>query len=481
MTPPDTFASCWYRGTMGTVAEIRAAAGRCLGKLGLAAGVVAMLTSSPALACSIIPVLKVEPDPNYDIRDQCRKIWRNRDEVLADLRKGYRGFIELREVTMAFREGRGKCKPRPDFAFELVDAAIKTPVRRSRLNSPYDLFFAWAPDDYPEERLREVSLGTWLLGSTWHRGICSSGRYTDGLPGGFEESEVRSVLLSDDYWTASLERFGNNPARDRLILRELIDPNSRYFNLKLAQRLTPRFTTRNTLDFDRPIVLDVAEALADPRLGLPDYEAAVKLISWYTPYVEGRLQGDELLRVRNLWIRVNQSRLTHPDPQVARSATLALLTGDPTYRSGVPFAEVLPEGSEIEILESWPDELPPLRSPERWAARIADFYPSRALREEVGGRVDYGIIFDPAGEFHSLHVKRSAGKILDSAAIRGAERYIRPRPKKLKLEGYEGRYVFVQLPSNVYRISWDKDSYPNDAVAEDYVINIVAKPIRADY
>lgn len=481
MTPPDTFTSCWYRGTMATVAEIRAAAGRCLGKLGLAAGALAMLASSPALACSIAPVVVLEPDPNYDIRDQCRKVWRNRDEVLADLRKGYRGFIELREVTVALRGGLGKCKPRPDFAFELVDAAIKTPVRRSRLNSPYDLFSAWAPDDYPEERRREVSLGTWLLGSTWYRGICSSGGYTDSLPGGFEEDEVRSVLLSDDYWSASLERFGDNPARDRLILRALIDPESRYFDLNLARRLAPQFTANIKRDYSKPIIVEVAEALANPRLGKPDYEAAAELVSWYTPYVERYLEGEHLQRVQDLWTRIQQSRLSHSDPQVARSATLALLSGDPTYQAGVPFSEVLPAGSEIEILEGWPDALPPLRSPERWATSLAHNYPSRALREGVGGRVDYGIIFDPAGEFHSLHVTRSAGKILDSAAIRGAERYIRPRPKKLKLEGYSGRYVFVPLPSNIYRISWDKNEFPNHNVAKDYVVNIVSQPLRFEY
>lgn len=450
-------------------------------KLGLAAGALAVLVSSPTMACSITPIVQLEPDPNYDIRDKCRKVWRNREEVLVDLRRGHLSFAELREVTFALREGHGKCKPRPDFAFELVDAAIKTPVRASRLDSPHDLFFKWAPADYPKERRREITLGTWLLGSTWYRGFCSRGDYSDRLPYGFEESEVRSVLLSDDYWTASLERFGNNPVRDRLILRELIDPNSPYFDLRRAQRLTPRFTSKIKRDFDKPIIIDVAEALADARLGVPDYEAAAELILWYTPYVEGRLKGEELQRVRDLWTRVQQTRLSHADPKIARAATLALLTGDPTFRPGVPFTEELPAGAEIEVLENWPDALPPLRSPERWASRIADQYPSRALREGIAGRVDYGIIFDPDGQFHSLHVTRSAGEYLDGATIRAAERYVRPRPRQLKLGGYPSRYVFVPLPSNIYRISWDRDKYPNDAVAEDYVINIVSQPRRVEY
>ena len=65
----------------------------------------------------------------------------------------------------------------------------------------------------------------------------------------------------------------------------------------------------------------------------------------------------------------------------------------------------------------------------RWAARIQENYPSRALREEVEGTVGVSVVVSPEGRVASCRVSRSSGSsVLDDAACRGMERYARFNP-----------------------------------------------------
>ena len=66
---------------------------------------------------------------------------------------------------------------------------------------------------------------------------------------------------------------------------------------------------------------------------------------------------------------------------------------------------------------------------EQWSQRIAQNYPSRALREEQEGTVRVEVKISPIGRVTACRVTASSGfPILDDAACRGAERYARFEP-----------------------------------------------------
>lgn len=82
------------------------------------------------------------------------------------------------------------------------------------------------------------------------------------------------------------------------------------------------------------------------------------------------------------------------------------------------------------------------RNERRWASRIQENYPSRALREEVEGTVGVSVVVTPNGRATNCQVTASSGSsILDQAACRGMERYARFNPA-LDRDGNEttGRY-----------------------------------------
>ncbi|KEO87785.1 energy transducer TonB [Erythrobacter longus] len=65
----------------------------------------------------------------------------------------------------------------------------------------------------------------------------------------------------------------------------------------------------------------------------------------------------------------------------------------------------------------------------RWAGRIQENYPSRALREEIEGTVGVAVTVTPDGRATNCRVTASSGSsILDDAACRGMERYARFNP-----------------------------------------------------
>ena len=65
----------------------------------------------------------------------------------------------------------------------------------------------------------------------------------------------------------------------------------------------------------------------------------------------------------------------------------------------------------------------------RWARRISENYPSRALREEVEGNVGVTVSIGANGRVSGCRVVRSSGsKVLDDAACKGMRRYARFNP-----------------------------------------------------
>lgn len=445
--------------------------------LGMAGAVcVALSVHSEACTIAVDPLVKLAGPPP-DLSDQCRSAARDPAVFLADRSDDALPNYEALTVARALREGEFGCRKRPGVALDLVDRVIGSPVTLPRGSEAVRDYLDWTQDERASERRDEVVIGAWISNSSYASGFCS-GYYQDALPHGISEDAVLSYLLRPEYWAIARDEFGNNPARDRLVLRRLIDPASEKYDLALAAEIASQFNGRRDSNRLDPVVIEVAEALADPRLGPPDYDAAAKVLGAYSLYAWIDLGEDEAARLRPLWTRILQSRLTHPDEQVRREALYALGTGDPSARPGVAWAAQMPEGADLVRLEKWPASLPPLTNLGHAAARIAEHYPPRALREMQAGRVELGIVFGPDGKFNDVIVTRSAGSILDQAAARDAERYLRPRLGDMVLEGFEGRSVYVPLPAFEYRIPTILDNTAKGLNADGTMIVILAQMFR---
>lgn len=442
------------------------------------AGVACVTLSAHAGACTIAvsPEVKLEGPPP-DLSDQCRAAARDPAKFLAERSDDALLNYEALTVARALREGEFGCRKRPGVALDLVDRVIGSPITLPRGSAALLDYLDWTQDEPASERRDEVVIGAWISNSSYDSGVCS-GYYEDALPYGSGEAAVLSYLLRPEYWAIAVDAFGNNPARDRLVLRRLIDPAGEKYDLALAAEIAPHFNGRRDSNRLDPVVIEVAEALADPRLGVPDYEAAAQVLGAYSLYVWIDVGEDEAARLRPLWTRILQSRLTHPDEQVRRDALYALGIGDPSARPGVAWAAQMPEGANLVRLEKWPAGLPPLTNLAGAAARIADNYPRRALYEMKAGRVELGIVFAPDGKFDDVIVTRSAGSILDQAAARDAERYLRPRLSEMVLKGFEGRSVYVPLPAFEYRISTIVDNTAKGLNADGTKIVIIARMLR---
>jgi len=135
-----------------------------------------------------------------------------------------------------------------------------------------------------------------------------------------------------------------------------------------------------------------------------------------------------------------QPQETAPPPPVAPPPPIQIapapppIQTQPTIPPPAPPALVIPPPAPIAAPA--PPPPPPsqargasTRNERRWARRIQENYPSRALREEIEGTVGVRVTVTANGRATGCSVTASSGSsILDRAACRGMERYARFNP-----------------------------------------------------
>lgn len=400
-----------------------------------------------------MPVIQVESDARPNFRSECRAAIRDPASLVSALHAGSVPHYDFMSIVRSLRDGSSRCPERPELAFSLLNQGIGSPVRFDWAIYEVETYLEWAPSDLSTERREEVTALAFLAGSTYVPPIfCGNGRYHETIPEGLTEATLRQWLIKPEYWEPMQARFGDNLVRDRLILREMINPASPYFNRAGAAEMVPGYYDARLNVASNLMRLEVASALVDLRFGEPSYEAAAELLIWFSPYHEWGAPEEARQEAQAIWVRINQVRLTDPDPQLRLNAAMALATGDPTAMAGRPFEDTLGQDAQVTVLDAWPEGLEPLQYFDRFVERVSYRYPSRGLRGGLTGRVELGLLFNPDGSFRSIHVTRSAGVHLDRGTIRSVERYLRPRPVQMRLTGFEGQYVYVPLPSFEYRL-----------------------------
>ena len=122
-----------------------------------------------------------------------------------------------------------------------------------------------------------------------------------------------------------------------------------------------------------------------------------------------------------------------PPPPVAPPPPISIATSPPPIQTR---PTIPPPAPPALVVPPPAPPAPPSRArgatpdnQRRWAARIQENYPSRALREEIQGTVGVSVVVGSDGRVASCTVSRSSGSsILDEAACQGMQRYARFNP-----------------------------------------------------
>jgi protein TonB len=126
-----------------------------------------------------------------------------------------------------------------------------------------------------------------------------------------------------------------------------------------------------------------------------------------------------------------------PPPPVAPAPPISIAPAPPQIRTQ---ANIPPPAPPARIVPPPAAPAPPPPPPSRargaerdgmnrWAARIQNNYPARAVRQEIEGNVGVSVVVGPDGRVTQCSVTGSSGSdILDEAACDGMQRYARYEP-----------------------------------------------------
>ena len=130
---------------------------------------------------------------------------------------------------------------------------------------------------------------------------------------------------------------------------------------------------------------------------------------------------------------------TAPPPPVAPPPPISIAPAPPPIRTQTNIPPPAPPA--LRVPPPAPPAPPPAPPPpsqargatpdnqRRWAARIQENYPSRAVRQEIEGTVRVSVTIDADGRVSGCRVTGSSGEsILDEAACDGMQRYARFNP-----------------------------------------------------
>jgi protein TonB len=127
--------------------------------------------------------------------------------------------------------------------------------------------------------------------------------------------------------------------------------------------------------------------------------------------------------------------VTAPPPPVAPPPPINIapapppIQTQPTIPPPAPPALVIPPPAPVAPPPPSMARGATTRNERRWASRIQENYPTRAIREEVEGTVGVRVTVTSEGRATNCQVTRSSGSsVLDQAACRGMERYARFNP-----------------------------------------------------
>jgi hypothetical protein len=441
------------------------------------------------------------------MRRACKDIHPTNEDFLRDVRLGRYEYNFVVSLAQAFEDGEHGCERDRGFAFLLLDALLPEPVpfdvSSDRLGQVLD---RTGPNMslISDRRYREIVSARWLLAS-------SDYSLADQ---GWSQDQIEQFLLVPANWEFALAHFGqqatriwregdfetheigSNRDRDRAVFRLLTDPTSPRFDRATAASLArasgdpahvmtaaqllldpsygaPDVSRVHQLAASLPdpsLKADIVRLLLDPALGEDGLAAAQSLLSGYSPY--HHFADADMAAAGTLWQDIARRLAASDDPLVRARGEGILRTGDPRFGP-----DLLPEvAGDLLLLDRWPEGLPARRfgRAESWA----ESYPARAIRDEYAGMTGVSVLFGPDGAFEKFWIARSSGStILDEGAIRSAERYIRPRVKDMRLDGYAGRHVLVRLLDVEWHLGATPDR-PLGAQVGDGRVVVVAEPLQ---
>jgi hypothetical protein len=391
-----------------------------------------------ALSCVQLEAVK------QDRTSLCRKVISSRERFLAKIRRGAVEEADVNHLVHLFSEGAQGCPKMPNLAFALLDAHLGEPLPIDTPSYHLARLLSLMHDQVPPERVREIRGLAWAADALFLRSYCEP-RVWWGYPPGWTPEEADAHLTDPTVWELALRNYGEDSQRDKLVLDALTDRSDPRFDRQKAVELISKIDGPS----DR---LRGAILATDLTLGQPDFAKAEQLLSWYSPYIENKLDNETNATARAIWVRIAQNMLGSDEPEVRARGEAILLQNDPQAIPSIDPASFVPSGEPVTILDTWPDNLPRVGMRKGAQEGLERNYPARARRLSQGGVVRAAILFGPDGSFEDIAILQSRGEWLDYGTRKIFERYYRPRISMRSLKGYSGQFVLVPLPEVEWRI-----------------------------
>ncbi|MEY4951637.1 MAG: hypothetical protein RL299_61 [Pseudomonadota bacterium] len=395
-----------------------------------------------AQACSLAVMVDA---PSDFMKDQCRNALKHKKSFLRKVQKGAIERSELISYVVAFDDGKHGCKKDNRFAFAILDSYYSAPGRK--LTDPHFLRrYLFNLPDKADPALRRETMGlVWLFNNIG-----------SGIPADWTADEARAFAERPEHWPIALREFGKSRERDDLVFASLTNPQSRYFDRKIALRLAGLRSQSQTARKIR-----VAALYADPSFGPVDLGLAERLLPISALYSENT--NAHAQQAREIWARIADGYASSDDPVLRAKGRQIRTRMAPPADGSWPAIEPPQDGRLWLSLTNWPKGIKNPFDPERFKSYLLTYndYPSRALREGQTGAVTLAARFGPDGKFAALEVIQSSGSsLLDDAAAKTIQRRLRPKLADMVLEGFPGREVRVPLLVVDWQISEMVDEAP---------------------
>lgn len=421
-------------------------------------GVPVSTSSSMPIA---ITVIDDEPKKNKDLSKECRAILSNKNKFLSKVAKRKIADGIVHDYFDGLYLGQYDCPKDQKLAHQILDQHVGYPIRKTVFWFDIERLLSNHHEALSTQRITD------LRGQLFIRTRSGATK----VPEYWTMSEIEQLLIESNNWRTAADTFSKDQAfvrntlRDKLLIKNLLDPRSSIYDVDMAAELvsgSSRYSYRT----------QVAQHLLERKRNEIDLRTAFELMRWYSPFVERKISQED-----NDIAASTFSEIIH---QMGASNELDLQAlSDVIQRTGNPHAEIsrnpLDNLTDIKndyLTVSWPDKFGKLLT-----IRSPSSYPSRARRDRVGGRVQAAAMFNSDGFFDRMIIMSSSGREdLDRATAKNLQRFNKLKSKKLP--NFKEEFVLIPMPPIEWHILDETVAGKSGVFELDSKVKVVSKVIR---
>ncbi len=421
-----------------------------------------LFVGAPAAVSSSMPIAITVEEPTQrkekNLSHKCAKALANKRRFLSQVKRQKYSSELVGEYFTGFYSGQYGCSKNFKFAHEILDSHVGYPIRKYVSPNYLDLLLSNHREELAKQRVKD------LEGALFIRTYVGA----DEVPEYWKIEEIEELLLSNDNWKLAANILFSdkdsvrNQLRDDLLIKNLIDPKSSIYDLEKAIQLVSH-SSRHSYR------MRVAEQLAKRNSDVTDVRTAFELMQWYSPFVHRDIPQKDVNAAEPVLTDILRLMAESDDAELRAKSKAIRQTDNPHAETGQQSVGVEKNLKKPFVTITWPDRFGDFRT-----IRSPDSYPSRALRERAGGRVQAAALFNPNGSYDGMIIISSSGRAdLDRATMRNLERYNRLKSKTLS--GFEGKYVKIPMPDVEWHLLDEKTVGESGVFISDNTTKVVAR------